>query len=180
MVDRADHAIVAPDLAIMERLPLAIGHAREIGDDGMDMRLGVEGPARVVLEEGIDEIAGPERDLLAVDILATLGEVGLDPFHGRLDRCHIGVEHPLVACDIGHHRGGLRHGKGEVDSRLPVLDLTHHRTVGKAAIENTLEGIFGHLAGEAELVGPFPGPAAYFGAAIGCVVIVLGEVVRRT
>src|SRR3546814_18003330 len=50
MIDRADDTVVAPQLVPMERLPFAVGHAGQIGNDGVDMSLRIEGPARVVLE----------------------------------------------------------------------------------------------------------------------------------
>jgi len=104
MVDRADDAVVAPELVGMERLPFAVGHAREIGDDCVDMRLRIERAAGIVLEQRVDEIAGLDRHLAAFDVAPPLGEVLLDPGHGLLDGGHIGLEHALVAGDISHDR----------------------------------------------------------------------------
>src|SRR3546814_16393798 len=61
MIDRADDTVVAPQLVPMERLPFAVGHAGQIGHAGVDMSLRIEGPARVVLEWGIDKVTSLDR-----------------------------------------------------------------------------------------------------------------------
>src|SRR3546814_13627768 len=88
----------------------------------MDMTLGIESAARVVLEEGIDEISGLDRNLAALHIAPSFRETLLDPRHGLGDRGHVGGEDALVPCDIGHHRRGLWHRAGKVESCASVLD----------------------------------------------------------
>jgi len=105
MIDRADDAVVAPDLVGMKRLPFAVRHAGQVGDHGVDMRLRVECPAGVVLEERIDQIAGLDGNLASFDVAPAFGEIGFDPIHCLLHSGHVRAEHPLVAGDIGHHRG---------------------------------------------------------------------------
>src|SRR3546814_12187378 len=61
VIDRANDGVAAPQLVGVQGLPFAPRHACEIGDYGMDMTLGIESAARVVLEEGIDEISGLDR-----------------------------------------------------------------------------------------------------------------------
>ncbi|ANI80068.1 hypothetical protein EP837_03684 (plasmid) [Sphingobium sp. EP60837] len=68
-----------PDRAIVERLPFSVRHLGQVGDHRMDMALGIERPARVMLEQGIDEVAGPDRRLLPVYIFAALSKIGFDP-----------------------------------------------------------------------------------------------------
>src|SRR3546814_5824475 len=82
MRDRANDGVATPQLVGVQRLPFAPRHACEIGDHGMDMTLGIESAARVVLEEGIDEIAGLDRDLAALHIAPSFREILLDPRHG--------------------------------------------------------------------------------------------------
>ncbi|MCY1170092.1 hypothetical protein D9M73_101530 [compost metagenome] len=123
VVDGADRRVAAPDLVGVERLPFAVWHLRQIGDDGMDMGLRVERAARVVLEQRIDQIAGLDRDLAALHILATLGEILLDPCHRLLDGSHVGREHAFVAGDIGHEGHRLRRREGEIHAVAAVFHL---------------------------------------------------------
>ena len=107
VLDRADNGVVGPDLVGVKRLPFAVRHARHVGDDGMDVQLRIEGPARVVLEEGVDQIAGLNGRRLAIDGLATFGEVFLDPCHRILDRlreCAVRSKDALVTGYVGHDR----------------------------------------------------------------------------
>src|SRR3546814_16470955 len=61
VIDRANDGVAAPQLVGVQGLPFAPRHACAIGDYGMDMTLGIESGARVVLAEGIDEIRSGER-----------------------------------------------------------------------------------------------------------------------
>src|SRR3546814_10703532 len=89
--------VCSSDLLVgVQRLPIAPRHACESGDHGMDMTLGIESAARVVLEEGIVESAGLDRDLAALHIAPSFREILLDPRHGFGDRGHVGGEDALV------------------------------------------------------------------------------------
>lgn len=79
MVDCADHGVVRPDFVSVERMPLAIRPLRQVGQDRMDMELGIERAARVVLKECVDQIAGLHRLRFAVLRDARFSEVLLDP-----------------------------------------------------------------------------------------------------
>jgi hypothetical protein len=116
VVGGADGGVVLPQLAVVEGLPDALGHPRHVGDDHMNMTLRIERTARVVLEQRIDEIAGPDRStVLATLIASAFGKVLLHPRHGALHRPHVGGEDALVPGDVGHDAGRLGHGEGEVD-----------------------------------------------------------------
>src|SRR3546814_13210320 len=97
------------------------------------MALRIERPAGIVLEERIDEIAGLDRNLAAVDVAPAFGKVLFDPGHRLLDGRHVGGEHALVAGDIGHHRRGLRHRKGKVEA-VPAVLRSEERRVGKEGV----------------------------------------------
>ncbi|PAV68904.1 hypothetical protein WR25_26010 [Diploscapter pachys] len=143
VIDRADDGVVGPDAVGVERLPLAVGHAGHVGDDRVDVRLRVEGAARVVLEEGVDEVAGLDGHLLAADVLAGLGEVLLDPRHGLADRLHLHAvrpEDPLVAGDIGHQRHRFGGREGEVEAGAAVLDLADLFARRQLTVQRALEG----------------------------------------
>ena len=186
MVDRADDGVVGPDAVGMERLPFAVGHAGEVRHDRVDMGLGIERAARVVLEEGVEEVAGLDGDLLAADVLAGLGEVALDPGHGLADRLHldaVGSEDPLVAGDIGHQRNRFGRGEGEVETGATVLDLADLFARGQLAVQRALEGRLVDLAGQSRRLGALAAPLADL-AVLGSVIVavgevVLGEIVRR-
>ena len=186
MVDRADDGVAGPDAVGMERLPFAVRHAGQVGDDGVDMGLRIERAARVVLEEGVEEVAGLDGDLLAADVLAGLGKVAFDPGHGLSHRLHldaVGSEDPLVAGDIGHQRNRFGRGEGEVETGATVLDLADLFARGQLAVQRALEGRLVDLAGQSRRLGALAAPLADL-AVLGSVIVavgevVLGEIVRR-
>ena len=72
----------------------------------MGMVLRVQSPARVVLEQGIEELACDHA--LAIGIARTVAGlriVSLEIGHGRLDRGPLCIEDPLVAAQLRQQAG---------------------------------------------------------------------------
>ena len=101
VVELADGRVVLPDLAVPQRLPVAFEVAGEVGDDGMDMPLRIERAARVVGEQGIDQVAGLLRLTIAIAfVVARLSELLFDELrHGRSDSRHMGLKDARVPAD---------------------------------------------------------------------------------
>jgi hypothetical protein len=51
VVELADRRVVLPDLAVPQRLPVALEIAGQVGDDGVDVPLRIERAARVMGEQ---------------------------------------------------------------------------------------------------------------------------------
>jgi hypothetical protein len=143
VVELADRGVVLPDLAVPQRLPGALGIAGQVGDDGVDMPLRIERAARVMGEQGIDEVAGLlGLAAAAALIVPALGELLLDQLrHGRFDRRKVRIEDPPIAADQRQDRRGLGHRKGEIETQAPPFDLPDHLAIGQAPIEDALERI---------------------------------------
>ena len=139
-IDRADHRVVTPDFAIVQRAPFTAWHPRHIRNDRMDMALRVERAARVVLEQCIDQVASPDRHVAAIYFLAPLGKVDLGPAHRPFDRRHIRFDDPLVAADQCDQRCGLGHRESQIDAQRALSDNPHLGAVGELAVEDVLEG----------------------------------------
>ena len=78
--------------------------ARDRGDDHVDVRLGIELAARVVLEHGIDEVARAHGLATAIAIVAArFGELLFRPGHGLTHREAMGGEQTFVARDVSQH-----------------------------------------------------------------------------
>ena len=91
VVGCTDDRIVFPKLAIMERLPSTVRHAGEVGDDDMDVALGVEGPARVMREHSVDEITGSHRFARLCSLIGSpFSKLLLDPGHCFADGAPVG------------------------------------------------------------------------------------------
>ena len=80
-------------------MPVAVGRARDVGDNGMKMRLGVERAARVMLEQRAHQIAGCDDALAAFDFDAGFGGIAFAPGQRVLDRCPIGLDDAPVPAD---------------------------------------------------------------------------------
>src|SRR3546814_19889398 len=100
------------------------------------MSLRIEGPARVVLEEGIDKVTSLDWHLASLDILAPFSEVLFDPGHRLLDCRHVRTKDALVAGHIGHDRCRFWHRDGEVEAGAALFDLRDRfpvRQLGRAS-----------------------------------------------
>ena len=99
VIELADCRVVFPDLTVPQRLPIALEVAGQIGDDGVNMPLGIERAARVVGKQGINEVAGLLRLAAATAlVIAAFGILLLDELrHGRAHGRHVGIQDPPVA-----------------------------------------------------------------------------------
>src|SRR3546814_10238567 len=70
VVNRADDAVVAPDLVGVKGLPLAIGHLRHVADHSVNMALRIERPAGIVLEERSEEHTSELQSLMRISSAA--------------------------------------------------------------------------------------------------------------
>src|SRR3546814_20397380 len=90
------------------------------------MSLRIEGPARVVLEEGIDKVTSLDWHLASLDILAPFSEVLFDKGHRLLDCRHVRTKDALVAGHIGRVRRRFWHRVGEVEAGAQLFGLSDH------------------------------------------------------
>lgn len=77
----------------------AFGQPGQIGDYGMDMALRIRRTARVVLEKRVNEIAGPNRNILPADMNARFGKILFGPRHRFLHRLDVRGENTGIARD---------------------------------------------------------------------------------
>src|SRR3546814_423616 len=124
------------------------------------MSLRIEGPARVVLEEGIDKVTSLDWHLASLDILAPFSEVLFDPGHRLLDCRHVRTKDALVAGHIGHDRCRFWHREGEVEAGAAIFDLSDRFPVRQDPVQYAFEGILCHLASQTKTIRPLPSPRA--------------------
>jgi hypothetical protein len=117
VIDAADGGIGAPDCAVEEGAPVAIGRLTDRSHHDMDMRLGIELAAGVMLEHGPDEIARPHRLAIAAALIGTHLGMGLfHPLHGLAHRLPMLLKQAGVTAHQSQHAGRFGHGEREVEA----------------------------------------------------------------
>jgi hypothetical protein len=112
-----EQGIVLPELVVAQRPPFAVGPSRHIGNDGMEVGVGLLVAVGVVLEQRDRKVAGLDGTLPAANLHPGLGKVLLGPAQGFPDGRGVGVEDPFVAAHQSEDRPAFRHRKGEIGPR---------------------------------------------------------------
>ena len=176
VMDAADDRIVLPELFIMQGPP-RLANTGQIGDDDMEMGLRVQPTARVVLEDGIGQMAGADRLTLGVGFIsAPLGEGLFYPAHRLSNRRHVGGQQPFITGHIGQNADRLGAREGEIDARPPPIGIADLLAIRQLALEDILEDLLFDLASEAHFGRAKAAPATDLAGVFTDVIVILREI----
>ena len=110
IVHGGNGGLLAVEGIISHRPPRAIGAQSGIGDDSMDVKLGIAVARQIMGKQRRDHVPGLHRRLRAglVIELPGLDQVGLHPTQRRLDAGVEGGDQPFVVADERHQRDRFR------------------------------------------------------------------------
>lgn len=144
---RVERGIELPQAIVLERSPLAVLPLRDVGDDRVEVEIGLLVAVGVMLEQADSEIACRLSDHLALLDYPGLGRVLFGPLQRLDDGFAVGSDDPFVLPDKRQKRPALGHREGEIGpGPVRLSGIADAAAVGQLAAQQRVERLSLDLA----------------------------------